>query len=287
MADEQPQHWYSTNLVGVPAPVLAGAEFNAHPRALHIAGTREAHSGLFALLERSGDLHEARDVFVHYLSIAFGLRKPEPHELGSLDAAEQRRWRSSWRKLLQGWGMDANGPAGAVLKGWVESRFGMVPIFHKAPLGRFPSPAWMGYLEEKSASRFHNNCIHQQLDLLYEFCQWAQRCFALPPSSTPASDQGEGHTATHLLLWRGSTHCEEQLVQGSLQDRHCTVRMNSIASFSLSRDDAGCFGDWLFRVRVPRSKVLLLPGLLPGQVLQGEQEVLALGGEYAVEAAYV
>ena len=43
--------------------------------------------------------------------------------------------------LLQGWGLDANGPAGAVLKGWVESRFGIVPIFHKAPLQRFPSAA--------------------------------------------------------------------------------------------------------------------------------------------------
>jgi NAD+--dinitrogen-reductase ADP-D-ribosyltransferase len=281
MGDEfaQPQHWYSTNLVGVPTPVLASAEFNAHPVALRIAGVREAQPGLFALLERSTDLTEAREVFVHYLAIAFGLRPPGADERAGLGAAEQRHWRSSWRKLLQGWGMDANGPAGAVLKGWVESRFGMVPLFHKAPLGRFPSPAWVGYLEEKSASRFHNNCIHQQLDLLYEFCQWAQQRHALP--------SGGGHSATHVQLWRGSTRCEEQLVQGLLRERRCRMRFNSIASFSLSRDEASCFGDWVFRVQVPRSKLLLLPGLLPGQVLQGEQEVLALGGEYEVEASYV
>jgi NAD+--dinitrogen-reductase ADP-D-ribosyltransferase len=275
----QPQHWYSTNLVGVPTPVLASAEFNAHPVPLHIAGAREAQPGLFALLDRSSSLSEAREMFVHYLSIAFGLRRPDADEMATLGVAEQRRWHSSWRKLLQGWGMDANGPAGAVLKGWVESRFGMVPLFHKAPLARFPSAAWVGYLEEKSASRFHNNCIHQQLDLLYEFCQWAQQRFGLP--------MGEGHDATHLQLWRGSTHCEEQLVDGQLRARQCRVRFNSLVSFSLSRDEASCFGDWVFGVWVPRSKVLVLPGLLPGQVLQGEQEVLALGGDYDVEARYV
>lgn len=274
---DQLHRWYSTNLVGVPARVLASTEFNANPRCLAIAGAREAQPGLFALLDRSRDLNEAHDMFVHYLVIAFGLRKPESHELAAMGVAEQRRWRSSWRKLLQGWGMDANGPAGAVLKGWVESRFGLVPGYHKAPLARFPSPAWVAYLEEKSASRHTNNNIHQQLDLLYEFCQWALRRFPLPGSATPAR---------HLRLWRGSTRCEEQLIAGRLQDRRCTVRLNNIVSFSLSHDDAACFGDWVFEVQVPTCKVLVFPGLLPGHVLQGEQEVLALGGDYEVVARY-
>ena len=274
---DQPHRWYSTNLVGVPARVLASTEFNANSQCLAIAGAREAQPGLFALLDRSRDLNEARDMFVHYLVIAFGLRKPEPHELAAMGVAEQRRWHSSWRKLLQGWGMDANGPAGAVLKGWVESRFGLVPGYHKAPLARFPSPAWVAYLEEKSASRHTNNNIHQQLDLLYEFCQWALRRFPLPGSAMPAR---------HLRLWRGSTRCEEQLIAGCLQDRRCTVRLNNLVSFSLSYDDAACFGDWVFEVQVPACKVLVFPGLLPGHVLQGEQEVLALGGDYEVVARY-
>lgn len=272
----QPQRWYRTNLVGVPAPVLASVAFNANPVPLSIAGAREAHPGLFALLDRSADLAEAGEVFVHYLSIAFGLRKPEVHELGSLGMAERRRWQSSWRKLLQGWGMDSNGPAGAVLKGWVESRFGLVPTYHKAPLQRFPSPAWVAYLEEK-ASRFHNNNIHQQLDLLYEFGQWALRRFPPPGVARPVG---------HLRLWRGSTRCEEQLVTGELRQRHCTVRLNNVVSFSLSREEADCFGDWVFEVLVPTCKVLVFPGLLPGQVLQGEQEVLALGGNCEVVARY-
>ena len=274
---DQPHRWYSTNLVGVPAPVLASTAFNANPPHLAIAGTREAQAGLFALLDRSQDLNEARDMFVHYLVIAFGLRQPEPHELANMGVSEQRRWRSSWRKLLQGWGMDANGPAGAVLKGWVESSFGLVPGYHKASLGRFPSPAWVAYLEEKAASRHNNNNIHQQLDVLYEFCQWALRRFPRPGSAT---------TDRHLRLWRGSTRCEEQVIAGRLQDRRCTVRLNNLVSFSLSHEEATCFGDWVFEVQVPLCKVLVFPGLLPGQVLQGEQEVLALGGDFEVLARY-
>jgi NAD+--dinitrogen-reductase ADP-D-ribosyltransferase len=274
---DQPNRWYATNLVGVPARVLASPAFNANPTLLTIAGTQEAHSGLFALLESSVDLHEAHDRFVHYLSISFGLRKPEAHELSAMGASEQRRWRSSWRKLLQGWGMDSNGAAGAVLKGWVESRFGLVPSFHKAPLARFPSPAWISYLQEKASNRINNNNIYQQLDLLYEFCQWSLRRIGSKNSSTPVQ---------HLHLWRGSNQCEEQVIAGRLQNRRCTVRLNNIVSFSLSPEDASCFGDWVFEVQVPVCKVIVFPDLMPGQVLQGEQEVLALGGDFEVMARY-
>jgi len=278
-ADEhdQPQRWYGTNLVGVPSLLLGSAAFNSNPVPLAIAGTRETHMGLFALLERSQDLSEAQDMFTHYMAIAFGLRKPDADELRNMGASEQRRWHSSWRKLLQGWGMDANGVAGAVLKGWVESRFGLVPSFHKAPLARFPSPAWVTYLQDKTASRHNNNNIHQQLDLLYEFCQWALRRGLLP---------GVTSASKHLQLWRGSNRCEEQVINGRLQNRRCTVRLNNLVSFSLCAQDASCFGDWVFEVQVPVCKVLVFPGLLPGQVLQGEQEVLALGGNYEVTARY-
>ena len=274
---DQPQRWISTNLVGVPTAWLASTGFNERAPELHIAGARETQPGLFALLDRCDHLNEAREVFVHYLSIAFGLCPPERHELGGLDAAEQRRWRGSWRRLLQGWGMDANGAAGAVLKGWVESRFGLVPTFHKAPLAHFPSPAWVAYLEEKASSRYHSNNIYQQLDLLYEFCQWALARFPLP------APQMQGR---HVRLWRGSNRVEEQLLQGTLHGRRCRVRLNNIVSFSLSPEEASCFGDWVFELLVPCSKLLVFPGLLPGTVLQGEQEVVALGGDYDVVARY-
>jgi NAD+--dinitrogen-reductase ADP-D-ribosyltransferase len=273
-ATQATPRWHGTNLVGVPAEELASTDFNAHPRPLAIAGTFAAHRLLFELLDESRDLDQAHTVFEQYLTLAFGLQKPASH--GPDDAQAQRRWRSSWRKLLQGWGMDSNGPAGAVLKGWVESRFGLAPSFHKAPLRHFPSAAWVSYLNEKAGSRYNNHSIHQQLDLLYAYCQWALR----------RVHSGGGATAAHLRLWRGSNQCEEQVIAGRLQNRRCTVRLNNLVSFSQSQEDASCFGDWVLEVQVPVCKVIVFPELLPGQVLVGEQEVLALGGDYDVVARY-
>jgi len=267
--DPHPQTWYSTNFVGVPAPVLASTAFNKHPVPLSIAGTREAHHGLFALLANCQTPAQAASVFEHYMALAFGLQ-PDAAAPG-----EPRRRRVSYLKLLQGWGLDSNGGAGAVLKGWVESRFGIVPWFHKAPLARFPSPAWVEYLTEKAASRWHNNCISQQLDLLYEFCQWSiARWHHLGPGG-------------QVALWRATTRADEQLIEGSLrQGAHAVMRLNNLVSFALERDQADCFGDWLLHTQVPTAKLLFYPRLLSAACLAGESEVLAIGGDYDVELAY-
>ncbi len=265
-AAEDPRRWFTTNLVGVPATLLGGVAFNDSALVLSIAGTREAHHGLFTLLDDCADAAGAAATFAHYLELAFDLRRDVP-------LSGHRRFHASYLRLLRGWGMDANGPAGAVIKGWVESRFGLVPTFHKAPLVRFPSTAWIDYLEEKASSRFHSNNIRQQLDLLYEFCQWSLARFA-PLGVGP------------LAVWRGSNRCEEQLVAGSLRARRCIVRLNNAVSFSLRRDEAECFGDWLLHTRLPQSKVVFYPGLLGSAVLGGEGEVLAIGGDFAVEASY-
>ena len=62
-----------------------------------------------------------------------------------------------------------------MLKGWVESRFGLFPTYHREPLRKFNSQAWARYVDDKMGSRFHNNAILSQLDLLYEFAQWTLR----------------------------------------------------------------------------------------------------------------
>jgi NAD+--dinitrogen-reductase ADP-D-ribosyltransferase len=270
-AEADPARWYSTNLVGIPSLVLSSTDFNAHPQPLRVAGARESHRGLFALLERCDEPLSAAAVFEHYMHLAFGLGGSPAAGRASPEA---RRWRASYVKLLQGWGLESSGPAGAVLKGWVESRFGMAPVFHKDTLARFPSPAWVAYLEEKAASRYHNNNIFQQLDLLFEFCQWMLERLIL-------QDFGE-----RVPLWRGTTRCEEQIVTGSLRARRCTVRLNNLVSFSRSREEAECFGDWLLQAWVPRCKLLYVPGLLGPGSLRGEAEVLALGGDYDVEMRY-
>jgi len=267
LLEAQPSRWYSTNLVGIPADLIASVEFNTYPQPLSIGGAREANAGLFRLLADAVDQADAADRFAHYMDAVFGLEKPDPTE----PRPKERRFRASYLKLLQGWGFDSNSPQGAVLKGWVESRFGITPSFHKSALERYPSPSWTGYLEEKFNSRFHNNCINMQLDVLYEFCQWSLVRFAHPGKQ---------------ILWRGTNHMEEQILSGSLRQRECITRLNNLVSFSLDAERASEFGDWVLKSEIPSCKMLFFPGLLNDRVLNAEGEALVIGGLYRVEARY-
>ena len=261
---------HSTNLVGRPTEWLASCAFNDAPAPLHIWGVPELNPSLFSMLERADDLREAGQAFSSYMMAMFGL-DPEQHAVAS---GGQRRYRSSFLRLIQGWSFDSNGPEGAVLKGWVESRFGICPSFHKEIIERVSSRAWAAYVEEKMSSRFHNNAIWVQLDLLFEFCQWAIRRFAFPGQ-------------THLTLYRGVNDFSEQWIVERTARREAVVRLNNLVSFSSDRDVAGCFGDTILTARVPVSKILFFNVLLSAHPLKGEGEYLAIGGEFRVNVDYV
>ena len=219
------------------------------------------------MLHEAGDPGEAALAFETYMAAVFGL-DPEMRERTDRDG--RRRFRSSYFRLLRGWGYDSNGREGAVLKGWVESRFGLLPTFHKEPLGRYPSPAWMTYVDEKMGSRFHNNAIMSQLDLLYEFCQWARGRFS-PEMTT-------------LTVFRGVNDFAEHPIVERRDKRTVVLWLNNLVSFTTDRDIAGCFGDTILEARVPVVKVLFTSTLLPRHGLKGEDEVLAIGGAYHVRA---
>lgn len=266
---------HSTNLVGIPTGLLASATFNAAPVALHIHGARATNRALFAMLADATCVEEAVLAFQIYMRTVFELEAP-----AARDVLGRKRYRASYVRLLRGWGFDANGAEGAVLKGWVESRFGLAPIFHKAILGRYPSPAWMGYLEEKMSARFHNNGIYAQLDMLYEY---AQHVFArwLHPG------------CRHVTLYRGVNDFAEHQVVTWLprtdgrpgRSREAIARQNNLVSFTTKRDVADQFGDTILEVEVPVCKMLYCNALMPGPVLQGEGEVMVLGGDYRVRMA--
>jgi NAD+--dinitrogen-reductase ADP-D-ribosyltransferase len=205
------------------------------------------------------------------MGVAFGVGGPKPRA----SDPEARAYRSTYVKLLQGWGFDSNAPAGAVLKGWVESRFGIAPTFHKAPLEQFPSEAWMRYLEEKLSSRFHNNCILLQLDVLFEYAQFCLERFQ-PFGAGP-----------HVELYRGAQRAEVQLLSGSIKERSGVIRLNNLVSFSLSRERAEEFGDIMLTANVPLAKLLFFPGLVQDRVLNGEGEALVLGGDFEVGLSYL
>ena len=106
------------------------------------------------MLDDSPTLADAESAFMLYMNAAFAI------DVEQAPSSARTPFRSCYLKLLQGWGFDSNGPEGAVMKGWVESRFGLRPSYHKHPLPPNDASAWAPYLKEKMDSRFHS-----QLDL--------------------------------------------------------------------------------------------------------------------------
>ena len=259
---------HSSNLIGVPTDLLASTTFNDHPFPLHINGVRATNPALFAMLRDATHGDEAREAFGNYMRTVFGLEEAQRCGL------DRRRFRASYLRLLAGWGFDSNGPEGGVLKGWVESRFGIFPTFHKQSLGRYPSPAWIGYVEDKMSTRFHNNSIYAQLDLLYEYCQWMLSHFLATERQ-------------HLTLYRGVNDFAEYQVTEYVSKRTAIARQNNLISFTAHRDIADQFGDTILEVQVPIVKVIFFNELLPGHVLRGEGEYLVIGGDYLVKLSYL
>lgn len=265
---------HGTNLIGVPSSAFASAAFNAASHPVHIAGVREMNIDLFRLLEGAETIADASQVFVAYMATMFGLvdePKLAPQEAESKVPA-RRHYHSSYQRLLRGWAYDSNSPEGAVLKGWVESRFGLVPTYHREPITDFHSRAWTRYVEEKIGSRFHNNAIMSQLDLLYEYAQWVFSRFH--PEQA------------HLRLFRGVNDFDEHQIVERRSKRQVVLRLNNLVSFTSERDMASWFGDRILEADVPSVKILFFNALLPRHALKGEGELLVIGGDYLVTASY-
>lgn len=276
MRDNLGRCGHSTNLVGLPTELLGSAAFNDHPCPLHISGVREMNKNLFEMLSYSDSLPDAGDAFYKYMMAMFGI-DPEQLERDRAKAEQGgikvRRYRSSFLRLLKGWGYDSNGPEGAVLKGWVESRFGLYPTFHKQIIDRVAGAGWASYVEEKMSSRFHNNSIYTQLDMVYAFCQWALARYA-----------AEGRT--HIELYRGVNSFDEHRIIERLEKKTVIMRMNNLVSFSSDREVADCFGDTILTAQVPVVKIMFFNTALPIHPLKGEGEYLVIGGDYRVSASY-
>ena len=262
---------HSTNLVGRPSDLLASCDFNEIPAPLCIWGVREMNRSLFDMLAQAGDLAGSRRSL---LVLHDGDVRHRPRAAGeSGQGAGRRRFRSSFLRLIKGWGYDSNSPEGAVLKGWVESRFGICPSYHKVIIEGDSTAAWTTYVEEKMSSRFHNNAIWVQLDLLFEFCQWAIARYAFPGQ-------------THVTLYRGVNAFDEHRIVERASKRTVVIRLNNLISFTSDREIATCFGDTILTAQVPLCKIVFFNGLLSSHPLKGEGEYLAIGGEYRVTAEY-
>jgi NAD+--dinitrogen-reductase ADP-D-ribosyltransferase len=165
--------------------------------------------------------------------------------------------------------MDSNSVEGAVLKGWVESRTGILPSFHKVRIQGVHSEGYQEYAYDRMKGSERTNAINSQLDLLYEYCQFElQRKFP-----------GE----TIISLYRGTYDCTEHEVIAQLSKREQVVRLNNLVSFTSDEERAWEFGSTVWEVQVALAKVFFFNDLLPNSILKGEGEYLVIGGEYRVK----
>ncbi|KAF0166439.1 MAG: NAD+---dinitrogen-reductase ADP-D-ribosyltransferase [Rhodocyclaceae bacterium] len=260
------------NRCNLPAAILGGLTFQRAPTALAIDGVAALHRPLFELLDEIDEAAERAQRFVGYMEAHFRLSHPE--DAGLTPATGKSRARASYLRVVRGWAFDPDGREAAVLKGWVESRFGLMPRHHGESLREPGSAAWQRYVEMRAAGLYGTNALEAQLDLLYAYCQY-ELARQFP-------------TRTHIRLYRGVNRLSDHEIVAA-DDVHSgpeakVVLLNNISSFSRSRERAGEFGDSILGVDVPLPKLAFYSQLLPG-MLKAEDEYVVIGGLYRVRLA--
>jgi len=257
------------NRCNIPSVILGSLTFQRHPAPLQLDGIAELHADLFQRLDCLEDKHARATAFSDYVTVHFCL---EDLEKAGLTDLTQQRANANWLRVLRGWSFNADGREGAILKGWVESRFGLLPRFHGEPLRDFSGPAYLRYQEMRSAGLYGTNALESQLDLLYAYSQYeflrAQR---------------RAETDKCLTLYRGINRIGDHEVLAGDRKKQ-VVLFNNLVSFTASRERAGEFGDYILTTRVPTAKIFFTCDLIPG-VLKGEDEYLVIGGVYDVSVS--
>lgn len=250
------------NHCNLPPWAIASQEFQDDPQPLEIEGARRTDRRLFELLAGIDDPARRGEVFHDYVSVKFRL-----HEWADHGASARSSLRHSYVQFLHGWGADSNGHSGAVLKAWVESRFGLAATYHHGRLAD-DIDAQTRYAQDRMRGAARTMGVSMQLDLLYTFCQVElERRFP-----------GE----RWRTLYRGTHDPEEYALRDQEAGANPIVQLNNLSSFTSDREVAWEFGSSVWEVRVPLAKIVFFSGLLPPQLLGGESEHLVLGGEYRV-----
>lgn len=253
------------NRCNLPAAILGSLTFQHAPVALELDGVKELHRGLFELLDKLDDVKERAQAFMLHMEASFFLGQPE--QAGFTADSTLDRSRADYLKMVRGWAFDADGREGAVMKGWVESRFGLLQRYHGGPIRDFSDDTYRRYLEMRSAGLYGTNALEAQLDLLYTYCQY----------ELARSHPGK----THLTLYRGVNRMDDHETLAQLDGKRRVVLLNSLSSFTANKERADEFGDYLLSAEVPLAKIAYYTRLLPG-MLRGEEEYAVIGGVYEV-----
>ncbi|MBI5014841.1 MAG: NAD(+)--dinitrogen-reductase ADP-D-ribosyltransferase [Deltaproteobacteria bacterium] len=259
-----PPFGHSLNLCNHPPWALASRHFNDEPRAIEIQGVRRAHRHLFRRLAAEDDAGRRAQVFQEYVDVAFQLH----HWWSETSSLGRRSLKNSYLRFLRGWMVDSNSVEGAVLKGWVESRLGLPPTFHREAIRDLAGEAYFRYTVDRMRGQAHTNAIHAQLDVLFEFVQ--SELVRREPLTT------------HQTLYRGVFDLSEHEILEELAPGRLVLRLNSLNSFTRDFERAWEFGTRVLEVNVPIPKVFFRADLLATPILTGEEEVLVIGGAYEV-----
>ena len=251
------------NLCNLPPWVIASRHFNERPQPLEIQGVRLANRSFFQKLDSIDDVEERATVFNDYISVKYQL-----HQLQTQTDTARKSLKNSYLRFLRGWMMDSNSVEGAVLKGWVESRMGISPTFHKIPISGIHCEEYMVYAMDRTRGSARTNAINAQLDLLYEYCQYEL--------------QRRGLADKQMTLYRGTNDSAEYELVETVSKRELIVRLNNLVSFTGDEERAWEFGDTVWEIRAPFSKIFFFDGLLPNSIMKGEGEYLVIGGEWLV-----
>lgn len=249
------------NRCNLPAAILGSLSFQRHPVALLLDGIADLHRDLWRRLASLHNHVERATQFMDYMTVHFLLSEPE--EAGYQPQQRHARIKLDYCHLLRGWMFDPDNREGAVLKGWVETRFGLLPTWHKGAINNPDDTGYLHYLQDRTSGIYNTNALEAQLDLLYSYCQYEL-------AQTYTDD-------ARLPLYRGINLDNEQHLC-----RDTVMLFNNLNSCSACQERADEFGSMVYHMQVPRAKIFYYSGLLPG-LLQGEEEYLVIGGLYNVK----
>jgi len=260
-----PMHDHPINRCNLPPWAIASRHFNANPQALEIQGVRMANPLLFRKLDELDNIEARGQQFHDYMDVKFQLHQWQEQTSSS----SRKSLKNSYLRFLRGWLFDSNSLEGAVFKGWVESRFGLLPLFHREPIAHMEDDAYQRFAYDRMKGAERTSAIFSQLDLLYEYVQYELR-LRYPER-------------THLTLYRGvNDFSEHQILEQSGKHR-VLLRLNNLNSFTDDFERAWEFGSKVLQAEVPLAKIVFACGLLPRSLFKGEGEVLVIGGEYELE----
>lgn len=253
------------NRCNLPAAILGGLTYQAHPVPLVLDGVAELHRELFRLLDAEPAPALRVGLFQRHMAAVFSLDRPE--EAGYSRESPRARAKATYLRVVRGWAFDADGLEGAVLKGWAESRFGLLPRHHAGAIRDPAGETYRAYLEQRARGLYGSNALEAQLDLLYAYCQYE------------LARQRPGES--HVTLYRGINRVGDHEILAEPGRGRRVVLLNNLSSFTPSRERAGEFGDFILEARVPLAKVFFHHRLLPDR-LKGEEEYVVIGGVYEV-----